>query len=469
MGKKLKEKLIHSRKNVWELINEEQKENVFKFNEDYKKFLNNSKTERKTVEEIVRRAKEKGFISIDKVIKEKIELKPGLKIYKVNKSKGVVLLVLGEEDLTKGLNIIGSHVDSPRLDLKQNPLYEDSDIAFFKTHYYGGIKKYQWVSLPLELHGVVVKENGEKINVSIGDEADEPLFLISDLLIHLAKDQMDKKLSEGIEGEGLNIIVGNMPYNDDEISEKVKLNILYILNKKYGITEEDFITAEIQAVPAGAPRDLGIDKSMILGYGHDDRVCVYTSLKAILEVENPRKTAVALFVDKEEIGNVGNTGMESNFFENFINNLISINSDSSFTKVRETFSNSMALSADVAAGYDPNYPEVLDKRNSAFLSHGITIVKYTGSRGKGGCNDANPEFLAYIRKLFNEKNIIWQTGELGKVDQGGGGTIAYILANYGIEVVDCGVPVLGMHSPYEVVSKADVYMTYSGYKAFYLG
>src|SRR5699024_517780 len=302
------------------------------------------------------------------------------------------------------------------------------------------IKKYQWVSLPLELHGVIIMENGEKINVSIGDEEDEPVFFISDLLIHLAKDQMDKKLSEGIEGEGLNIIVGSIPYKDNEISEKVKLNILNILNKKYGIKEEDFITAEIQAVPAGKSRDLGIDKSMVMGYGHDDRVCAYTSLKAILEVENPRRTSVALFMDKEEIGRVGNTGMESNFLENVIVDLVFMKSESSFSKIRKIFTNSMALSADVAAGYDPNYPEVLEKRNAASLGHGITIVKYTVSRGKGGCNDANPEFLAYIRKVFNEKNIIWHTGELGKVDQGGGGTIAYILANHSIEVVDCGIP-----------------------------
>lgn len=468
MVKELKNKLTFETKNVWEAISEEEKEDVFEFNEDYKKFLNSSKTERKAVEEIVKRAKIKGFISIDEVLEEKMELKPGLKIYDVNKDKGVVLLVIGEEDLSKGLNIIGSHIDSPRLDLKQNPLYEDSDLAFFKTHYYGGIKKYQWVSLPLELHGVVVKEDGDIINVSIGDKEDEPIFLISDLLIHLAKDQMNKKLSEGIEGEGLNIIVGNIPYNDKEISEKIKLNILNILNEKYGITEEDFVTAEIQAVPAGKSRDLGLDKSMIVGYGHDDRVCAYTSLKAILEVEKPKKTSVALFVDKEEIGSVGNTGMESNFFENVIIDLLSLNGDSSLAKVRKTFKNSMALSADVAAGYDPNFPEVLEKRNSAFIGHGITLVKYTGSRGKGGCNDANPEFLAYVRKIFNEKGVVWQTGELGKVDQGGGGTIAYILANHSIEVVDCGVPVLGMHSPYEVVSKADVYMTYIGYKAFYL-
>ncbi len=468
MAKKLQEKLTLSSKNVWEEINEKEIEDLFKLNEDYKNFLDNSKTERKATQEIIRRAEAKGFISIDEILEKNIDLKPGLKLYATNKDKGVVLLVLGKEEITEGLNIIGSHIDSPRLDLKQNPLYEDSDLALFKTHYYGGIKKYQWTSLPLELHGVIIKENGEKINVSIGDEEDEPVFFISDLLIHLAKDQMDKKLSEGIEGEGLNIIVGSMPYKDNEISEKVKLNILNILNKKYGIKEEDFMTAEIQAVPAGKSRDLGLDKSMVMGYGHDDRVCAYTSLKAILEVENPRRTSVALFVDKEEIGSVGNTGMESNFFENVIVDLVSMKSESSFSKIRKIFANSMALSADVAAGYDPNYPEVLEKRNAAFLGRGITIVKYTGSRGKGGCNDANPEFLAYIRKVFNEENIIWQTGELGKVDQGGGGTIAYILANHSIEVVDCGIPVLGMHSPYEVVSKADVYMTYKGYKAFYL-
>ncbi len=468
MVKELQKKLSFEPKNIWELIEDNEKENIFEIGEDYKKFLDNSKTERKATKEIIRRAKEKGFISLDEVVEKNIKLEPGLKIYSTNKEKGVVLIVLGKENIIEGLNIVGSHIDSPRLDLKQNPLYEDSELAFFKTHYYGGIKKYQWTSLPLALHGVVVKETGEKINISIGDEEDEPVFFISDLLIHLAKDQMNKKLSEAIEGEGLNIIIGSIPYKGEDISEKVKLNILNILNKKYGITEEDFVTAEIEAVPAGRARDVGLDKSLIVSYGQDDRVCAYTSLRAILGVENPEKTAVALFVDKEEIGNVGNTGMESNFFENVITSLISLNADSSFAKVRKTFANSKALSADVAAGYDPNYPDVFEKRNAAFLGKGITIIKYTGSRGKGGCNDANPELIADVRKAFNENNVIWQTSELGKVDQGGGGTIAYILANKGIEVVDCGVPILSMHAPYEVSSKADIYMTCKGYKAFYL-
>lgn len=468
-GKKLKEKLTFKFRNVWDSINNEEKEELFELNEDYKKFLNISKTEREAASEIIKKAEENGFKPIEDVINAKEKLTPGMKIYANNKNKAVALFVIGTENITEGMNIIGSHIDSPRLDIKSYPLYEDSDMALFKTHYYGGIKKYQWVSLPLSLHGVVIKNNGEKVNIVIGEKEGEPVFFVSDLLPHLAKDQEKKSLGEGIEGEGLNITVGTIPCGEKDLDERVKLNVLKILNEKYGITEEDFTTAEIVAVPEGKARDLGIDRSLVISYGHDDRVCAYTSLNAILEVEKPVRTSVALFVDKEEIGSVGNTGMHSKFFENVVAELVALGEgDCNAVNIRRAMSNSRVLSADVAAAFDPNYPQVFDKLNTAYIGRGITLVKYTGSRGKGGSSDANSEYINYIRRVFNENNIIWQTGELGKVDQGGGGTIAYILANYGMEVVDCGVPVLSMHGPYEAVSKADVYMTYKGYKAFYL-
>ncbi len=467
-GKKLQEKLSHNWNNVWEKSDEKEIEKIFDFSENYKAFLDKGKTERESVAEIIRMAKENGYIDLNEAIEKNMEVKAGMKIYANNKNKAVAMFVIGEEDITKGMNIIGSHLDSPRIDLKQFPLYEDSDLAFLKTHYYGGIRKYQWVALPLALHGVLVKSNGEKINIVIGEEESDPVFYISDLLPHLAKDQNAKKLGEGITGEGLNILIGSIPYNEEDLSDKIKLNMLKILNEKYGITEEDFTTAEFEAVPAGKARDVGIDRSLISSYGHDDRVCAYTSLRAILEINNPSRTAVGLFVDKEEIGSMGNTGMHSKFFEYAVSEIIGLMEESYFElKTKRALGNSKVLSADVAAGFDPNYPSVLDKRNAAFLGKGIAIFKYTGVRGKGGCSDANSEYMSDIRKIFNNDNVIWQMGELGKVDQGGGGTIAYILANYGMEVLDCGVPVLSMHAPYELVSKADVYMTYKGYKAFY--
>lgn len=467
--KKMQEKLSFEFKNVWEKINSEEKEELFNLNEDYKKFLDTSKTEREAAKEIIKTAKENGFKSIEDLIKSGEKLSPGMKVYANNKEKAVALFVIGEENMMDGMNIIGSHIDSPRLDIKPYPLYEDSGMALFKTHYYGGIRKYQWVSLPLSLHGVVIKKNGEKINIVIGEEETDPVFFVSDLLPHLAKDQEKKRLGEGIEGEGLNITVGSIPYGEKDLEERIKLNVLKVLNEKYGITEEDFTTAEIEAVPAGKARDSGIDRSLILAYGHDDRVCAYTSLKAILDVKKLERTSAALFVDKEEVGSMGNTGMHSKFFENTVAELMSLeDKDYNDIKTRRALANSKVLSADVAAGFDPNYPEVSDKLNTAYLGKGITLVKYTGSGGKGGSSDANSEYISHIRKIFNENDIVWQMGELGKVDQGGGGTIAYILANYGMEVVDCGVPVLSMHAPYEAVSKADVYMTYRGYKAFYL-
>lgn len=467
-GKKLQEKLTHKWKNVWETLDKGEKEKVFAINEEYKDFLDKGKTEREAAKEIIKQAREKGYISIEEVREKEIKPTPGMKIYANNKDKSVVLFVLGKEKLEKGMNIIGSHLDAPRIDLKQHPLYEDSDFALLKTHYYGGIKKYQWVTLPLALHGVAVKADGEKVNIVIGEDENDPVFFITDLLPHLAKDQMAKKMDEGITGEGLNILIGSIPYEDGELSEKVKLNVLNILNEKYGITEEDFTTAEFEVVPAGKSRDVGIDRSMVGGYGQDDRVCAFTSLKAILDVEAPNKTAVALFVDKEEIGSVGNTSMESKFFENMVSELIDL-TEKKYSEliVKRALANSCVLSADTLAGFDPNYPEVLDKKNSPFIGNGITLVKYTGVRGKGGSNDANSEYLGKIRKIFNDNNVVWQMGELGKVDQGGGGTIAYILANYGMEVVDCGVALLSVHAPYEIASKADVYMTYKGYNVFF--
>jgi len=467
-GKKLQEVLTHKWRNLWEELSESEIKNVFETGEDYKIFLDKCKTERESTEEIIKRAKENGYISIDEIIEKKQTIEPGMKIYAVNKNKAVALFVMGKEKLEKGMNIVGSHIDAPRIDLKQFPLYEDSELALLKTHYYCGIKKYQWVALPLALHGVVMKKNGEKINVTIGEDEDDPVFFITDLLPHLAKDQMAKKMDEGITGESLNILFGSIPYKEKDLSDKVKLNVLNILYEKYGIVEEDFTTAEFEVVPAGKAKDVGIDRSMVGAYGQDDRACAYTSLKAILNVENPNRTAVALFVDKEEIGSVGSTGMESMFFENIVSELVALSYPSySELIVKRALANSKVLSADTLAGFDPNYPEVLDKRNSPFIGKGVTLVKYTGVRGKSGSNDANSEYLCEIRKLFSDNNIIWQMGELGKVDQGGGGTIAYILARYGMDVVDCGVPLLSVHAPYEVASKADIYMTYKGYKVFF--
>ncbi len=468
-GKKLQETLTHKWKNVWETLDSSEKEKVFAINDEYKDFLDKGKTEREGAKEVINLATKKGYISIDEIREKGIKLTPGMKVYANNKDKAVALFVLGKESLEKGMHIVGSHLDAPRIDLKQSPLYEDSDFALLKTHYYGGIKKYQWVTMPLALHGVAIKSDGEKVNIVIGEDENDPVFFITDLLPHLAKDQMEKKMGEGITGEGLNVLIGSIPYDDGDLSERVKLNVLNILNEKYGIKEEDFTTAEFEIVPAGKSRDVGIDRSMVGAYGQDDRACVFTSLKAILDVEEtPNKTAVALFVDKEEIGSVGNTSMESKFFENTVSELIDL-TEKKYSEliVKRALANSCVLSADTLAGFDPNYPEVLDKKNSPFIGNGVTLVKYTGVRGKGGSNDANSEYLSKIRKIFNDNNVVWQMGELGKVDQGGGGTIAYILANYGMEVVDCGVPLLSVHAPYEIASKADIYMTYRAYNAFY--
>ncbi|NMS89090.1 aminopeptidase [Clostridioides difficile] len=458
--------LKHEFKNAWDVERKENAiEQVMQYSRNYIDFLSKSKTERISVKEIIKLAKENNYISIDEAM-EKGSISSGDKIYVINKEKAVALFVIGKNYIEKGMKIIGSHIDAPRLDLKPNPLYQEGNLGFFKTHYYGGIKKYQWTAIPLALHGIVILNDGTKVDISIGEEESDPVFCVTDLLIHLAGDQMQKKLSEGISGEALNILIGNMPLNDEE-KEPITANILKILNEKYSIVEEDLLSAEIEVVPAGKARDLGFDRSMVLGYGHDDRVCSYAAVKAILETEQPEFTSVTLCVDKEEVGSQGNTGMHSKFFENTVAELIALEGDYCDIKVRRALANSKVLSADVAAGYDPNFREAYEKRNSAYMGNGIVLNKYTGSRGKGGCNDANAEFMSEVKRIFNEGNVVWQTAELGKVDQGGGGTIAYILANQGAEVIDCGVGVLNMHAPHEIVSKVDIYEMYKGYKAFF--
>lgn len=455
----------YKRKNVWLNIDQAKKDELESLSTDYMDFMNKSKTERLAVKEIVRRAEEAGFRNIDEVIEEG-KLEEGDKVYAINRQKAVALFVIGSEDFEAGMNIVGSHLDSPRLDLKPVPLYESKNIAYLKTHYYGGIKKYHWINIPLALHGVVYNKEGEKVEVSIGEEADEPVFFISELLVHLSKDLNQKKAAEVIEGEQLNIMVGSIPL-EDEKDNPVKKNILQILNDKYNIEEEDFLTAEFEVVPADKARLVGLDSSMIMAYGHDDKVCAYTSLRAILESENPKKTLVGLFVDKEEIGSVGATGMSSQFFENTVVELMNLAGGVNLVSFKRAMKNSKVLSADVTLAEDPNFLEATEENNTAKLGHGVCLTKYTGARGKGGSNDADAEFLQEVRLAFDKGEAIWQTGELGRIDQGGGGTIAYILAEYGMQVVDCGTPVISMHAPLELVSKADVYETYRAYKSFY--
>jgi len=462
-GQKLKDKLLVKRKNGWEDLSETEKKKVLKFSDEYISFLNNGKTERECVKEAQRIAEANGFKPLEKFKK----LKAGDKVYYINRNKNIILSVIGKEKLENGINVVGAHLDSPRLDLKPNPLYEDTGFAYFKTQYYGGIKKYQWVTLPLAIHGVVALKNGKVIDIKIGDEEDDVTFVITDLLPHMARKQMEKKAPEVIEGEALNLLIGSIPFKDEKVNEKVKLNVMKILNEKYGIIEEDFLSAELEIVPAMKAKSLGFDRSMVAGYGQDDKVCSYTSLKAICEIENPQKTAVCLLVDKEEIGSVGNTGMESLAFEAFLGEIIALTGEDKTTNIlHRIYQNSKMLSADVDGAFDPIYASVADKRNASFFGQGVGMNKYTGGRGKSGANDANAEFIAEIRKLFEENNVKYQISELGKVDEGGGGTIAYILANKGMDVIDCGTPVLSMHSPYEVTSKFDVYMSYLAYKVF---
>lgn len=451
------------RESIWKSIDEKQHKEIFDYGERYKNFLDKSKTEREATEYIIEEAKKKGFISLDDAIKSKI--KAGDKIYMNHKNKAVILAIMGD-DIEEGMNIVGSHIDCPRLDIKANPLYEECELAMFKTHYYGGIRKYQWPTIQLSLHGFLINSQGEKVNINIGEDDEDPVFFISDLLPHLSAEQNKKTLGEGIEGEALNVIVGHSSYGINDEKNPIKMMVLDILNKKYNITEEDFTVAELEAVPNAKARDVGFDRAMIAAYGHDDRICSYANLEAILEVNNPKKTAIGLFVDKEEIGSVGNTSMSAKFFENFVAEIIFSQENYSDIKLRRALSRSKVLSADVTAALDPNHKSVMDEKNASISGYGICMSKYTGSRGKFGCNDANAEFLAEIRDIFNKENIIWQTGELGKVDAGGGGTIAYILAEYGMEVVDMGTPMLSMHAPIELASKADAYMTKMAYKAF---
>ena len=459
----LKEKLFKNNKSGWETVDSEKRNKIEDISTKYMNFLNRAKTER----EFIKRARELANNNGYRDIMEFETLKPGDKIYFVNREKSMYLAIIGENSIENGINIIGSHVDSPRLDLKPNPLYEDTGFAYFKTHYYGGIKKYQWTAIPLSIHGVIAKTNGEKVEINIGEDEADPIFTITDLLPHLAQEQMEKKLKNGIDGEDLNLLVGSMPYNDAKGTDRVKLNILNLLNQKYGITEEDLTSAEIELVPAFKARTLGLDGSMIAAYGQDDKVCAYTSLQAMMELDNVKNTAVCILSDKEEIGSMGNTGMESHMFDFFISeilNKLGVNRPNLLDKV---FCVSKMLSSDVDAGFDPMYASVSDKTNAGFLGKGISLNKYTGARGKSGASDANAEYVAWVRNILEKNDIRYQVAELGKVDVGGGGTIAYIIANKGADVIDCGVPVLSMHAPYEVTSKYDVYSAYETYKAFW--
>ena len=459
----LKEKLFKNNKSGWENVDEEKRSKIEDVSSKYMNFLNKAKTER----EFIKRARELANSNGYKDIMEFESLKPGDKIYFVNREKSMYLAIIGENSIENGIHIIGSHVDSPRLDLKPNPLYEDTGLAYLKTHYYGGIKKYQWTTIPLSMHGVIVKTNGEKIVINIGEDEADPIFTITDLLPHLAQDQMNKKLSRGIDGEDLNLLIGSIPYNTDKDGEKVKLNILNILNQKYGITEQDLASSELELVPAFKARTLGLDGSMIAAYGQDDKVCAYTSLHAMMDLEHVKNTAVCILADKEEIGSIGNTGMESHMFDFFISeilNKLGVNRPNLLDKV---FCFSKMLSSDVDAGFDPIYASVSDKLNAGFLGNGISLNKYTGGGGKYDASDANAEYVAWVRNILEKNDIRYQITELGKVDIGGGGTIAYIIANKGADVIDCGVPVLSMHAPYEVTSKYDVYSAYKTYKAFW--
>lgn len=451
-------------KNAWNKYEDNQYKDVMDFNEGYKTFLSSSKTERACVKESVELAQKAGFQDIQDLQ----SLKAGDKFYVVNKDKNLALFIMGEKPLTDGMRILGAHIDSPRLDLKQNPLYESDGFALLDTHYYGGVKKYQWVTIPLSLYGVVIKKDGTKVDVVIGEDDNDPVVGITDLLIHLSADQLQKTAAKVIEGENLDVTLGSIPLKDTE-KDAVKANVLRLLKEKYDIEEEDFLSAEIEVVPSGKARDYGLDRSMVMGYGHDDRVCAYTSLKAILDIQEiPQYTSCCILVDKEEIGSVGATGAQSLFFENTIAQILHLCGDDTFLSVRKALAHSMMLSSDVSAGFDPLYKEVNDPKNAAYLGNGIVFNKYTGARGKSGSNDANPEYFAKIRNVMDQNGIHFQTAELGKVDQGGGGTIAYILGNYDMNVIDAGIAVLNMHAPHEIVSKVDVYEAYLAYTQFLL-
>ena len=453
------------KESAWKKYTEEDLNKLELLCNDYKQFLTIAKTERETTKEIIKRAEEKGYENLEEYISENKRILPGDKIYVNNKGKAVALFNIGTEPITNGMNILGAHIDSPRIDLKANAIYESDGFTYFDTHYYGGIKKYQWVTLPLAIHGVVIKKDGTKIEICIGEDDADPVIGITDLLPHLASEQMKKEGAKLVEGEDLDPIIGSKPLETEE-KDKVKQNILMILKEKYNMEEDDFLSAEIEIVPSGKARDFGLDKSMIMAYGQDDRACAYTSLEAFLEVENTKKTLSCILVDKEEIGSVGATGMQSHFFDNAIAEICALMGNDSSLAVRRVLNHSKMLSSDVNAAYDPLYKAAMDKRNSSRFGHGVVFCKYTGSRGKSGSNDANAEYIAELRKIMDEADVSFQLSELGKVDIGGGGTIAYILANYNVEVIDCGVGVLSMHAPWEVTSKSDIYEAYRGYIAF---
>ncbi len=452
-------------KNIYKNCNQDKINAINNFCEDYKDFISAGKTERLCVELALNQAKKNGYVSLDEVIKSKQKIKAGDKLYRINKNKNIILFNIGKKPLVEGLRVLGAHIDSPRLDVKQNPLYEKDEFALLDTHYYGGIKKYQWVTIPLAIHGVVCKKDGNTININIGEDESDPVVGISDLLIHLSGDQMQKPASKVIEGEDLDLTIGSIPL-DKEQKEAVKANVLKLLKDKYNFEEEDFLSSELEIVPAGKARDYGLDRSMIAGYGHDDRVCAFTSLKAVLDAKDVEYTSCCILVDKEEIGSVGATGAQSKFFEDTIAILLNALGFTSYLDLKEAMTNTKMLSSDVSAGFDPLFASVNDPKNAAYFNRGIVFNKYTGARGKSGSNDANPEYVAWVRKILDEENIHFQTAELGKVDQGGGGTIAYILGNYNMNVLDAGIAVFNMHAPMEIVSKADVYEAYLAYKTF---
>jgi aspartyl aminopeptidase len=448
---------------VWDRLSAQERGWVFAFCNEYREFLDRCKTERETVDFVVSLAGEKGFTDFQ----GKTTLKPGDRVFLVNRHKEVVLAVIGQDAFSRGIRLIGAHIDSPRLDLKPEPIYEDGHLSLMKTHYYGGIKKYQWVGMPLALHGIAARADGSVIKIVVGEAPGDPVFTITDLLPHLSKDQLEKKMSEGIAGEALNILTGSIPLAGEDIKQRIKQGVLDHLEKTYSLTEEDLISAELEVVPAWPARDVGFDRGLLAAYGQDDRSCAYCAFRALLDLGVPSRTAVVLLADKEEVGSAGNTGMQSAFFENSLADLIAC-SDRTYNDrmLRKTLASSSAISADVNAALDPNYEEVMDKLNAARLGRGVVLTKYTGSRGKSGSSEAGAEFMARVRGVFNGAGVIWQTGELGKVDQGGGGTIAYLMAASNMDVVDCGVPLLGMHSPFEVASKADIFMTYRAYRVF---
>ena len=457
------------RRNAWLSYTEAEEKELEQVAKAYRNFLNVGKTERECVTQIIREARAAGYESLEEKTAKGEKLKAGDKVYTVGMKKIIALFHIGQDDISEGMNILGAHIDSPRLDVKQNPLYEDTDLAYLDTHYYGGVKKYQWVTLPLAIHGVVVKKDGSTAEVNIGEDENDPIVYITDLLIHLAGKQMQKKATEVIEGENLDILIGSRPLKDledDKKKEAVKQNVLNILKEKYDMEEEDFLSAELEIVPAGKARDCGLDRSMVIGYGQDDRVCAFTSLFAMLETENPERTSCCILVDKEEIGSVGATGMHSRFFEDYVAELMALTEDGNPLKVRRALRNSYMLSSDVSAAFDPLYADAFEKKNTAYFGRGLVFNKFTGSRGKNNSNDANAEYIAKVRQVLDNNEVGFQTAEMGRVDLGGGGTIAYIMANYGMNVIDSGVAVLSMHAPYEVTSKADIYEAYRGYKAF---